>query len=98
MSRRIIIERDDSGHWSAWFADEPQTTFGGDTMLTALQRLGTVLRESENRRLRPVTGPDELVAGRAELELPEPCPDCHGSGVYVGLSMAEPCERCGGAG
>jgi DnaJ-class molecular chaperone len=27
-----------------------------------------------------------------------PCPDCGGSGRYVGLNVAEDCERCGGSG
>lgn len=37
-----------------------------------------------------------LAAFRAAL--PRPCPDCHGSGQYVGLNVIETCSRCGGTG
>lgn len=35
---RIIVE-ENHGHWSAWFADEPGTAFGGDCPGTAVDRL-----------------------------------------------------------
>ena len=24
------------------------------------------------------------------------CPDCHGTGEYIGLNVREPCKTCGG--
>ena len=39
MSTRIIVEQDQFGHWSAWFADAPHAGFGGDWPSTAIERL-----------------------------------------------------------
>ena len=39
-TERIIHgERDDDGHWSAWFADAPSVSFGGRTPVQVLIRL-----------------------------------------------------------
>ena len=32
----------------------------------------------------------------SELETMFSCPDCKGTGVYVGFSFIEPCKKCGG--
>jgi len=28
---KVIVERDSPDHWSAWFADHPELTFGSET-------------------------------------------------------------------
>jgi len=34
----------------------------------------------------------------SSTDLPEPCPDCGGSGKYVGFLMTDVCLSCGGTG
>lgn len=93
---RIIAEQDRSGHWTAWFADDPCHAYGGDTAATAVVRLleasgGDSMAitadysSSDQRHMEFVLGGDH-------------CPDCCGSGLYVGLNAVEDCRRCCGSG
>ena len=81
----------------AWIEDQPAHSFGGDTAATAVMRL-----------LRAFgIDPDTIEAGYDACRMDrqvfrvgrsDPCPDCRGSGRYVGLTAVEPCSTCGGAG
>lgn len=83
------------GHWSAWFAAEPGSAFGGDTAAAAASRL--LEANGINPSLaQPIGDPTPT---RMELRIPtDPCPDCHGSGKYTGLNSIDDCRTCGGSG
>ena len=91
---RIIAERD-SGHWSAWRQDEPATALGGSDPAMAVKRLCNALEL--NTKLIVV---DRAACRTDHLEfvVGDSCPDCGGSGRYVGLNTVEVCGTCGGSG
>lgn len=100
---RIIVESD-GHHWRAWFADDPADWTVGSLPGLALKRVlaaksdrvpPTYKVQSDSQRsteyhLEFLIGP----------EIPEAasCPDCNGSGEYVGFIVIESCHRCGGTG
>lgn len=85
------------GHWSAWFADNPGHAFGGDHPAVAVARLleasaidsATIAADYEANR-----------DGHMEFTVPsgEPCLECGGSSMYVGLNTVEVCRACAGHG
>ena len=84
-----------AGQWRAWFDGVPQVAFGGLTAINAIRRLlkcveagaGTYTVDCE-----PALGP--VLWDPPELFVP--CPDCKGSGEYVGLQQVEVCRTCAG--
>ena len=94
-SRQIVCQ-DDDGHWSAWFEDQPHTAFGGPESRTAVARLleayGLHLERCSLESQEPFL---ERFAYRTAAV---PCPDCGGTGRYIGLSAVEDCLRCVGHG
>ena len=97
---RIIAEHTlDASHWTAWFADEPHVAFGGETASNAATRLlgacperGVDAADFHVDYERTTETHFKLIA-----ELPV-CPECGGSGRYVGLNSVEGCGACGGTG
>ena len=98
-----IIAEENHGHWSARF-DDPRfpDSYGGSDALGAIRRLvensphlGFVVDDFE---------PDWHECSNTRLvmvfvgEIGEPCPDCGGTGKYVGLHVIEPCQGCEGTG
>lgn len=90
----IAEQRDDT--WMAWQDSFPCLSFGGDTAVAAVSRL------CEGVGIDP-----ETLAGRYStltrdrMEFTEasgPCPDCGGSGKYIGLNAVEDCATCFGVG
>ena len=83
-------------HWSAWLEGNIETAFGSDTAWTALVRLveATLGLELQNitRDVEPSTD------SRYSFVVGDVCPDCGGSGRYVGLNETGECGTCGGAG
>ena len=70
--------------------------FGGPSASIALERAvsGFGFSTDDLDAAGPWDGdPDRLVFRRKET-----CPDCGGSGRYVGLAAVETCGRCGGRG
>lgn len=100
-AKRIIRgESDADGHWSVWFTDAPQTAFGGPSPLEALARLFATLDPPiDFRDIQPLTDWPSTIPGFFEVSLgSNPCPDCNGSGRYVGFQAVEQCVRCQGRG
>lgn len=103
-----IIAYDHLGHWSARFDDGTPDSFGGPDAFAAIRRL------LENSSARHLTlddfepDLDKCRLNRMEMVLKdrdsgnggrkEPCPECSGTGRYVGLTVVEPCGACGGLG
>jgi hypothetical protein len=107
---RLIAEKTIHGHWDARAEDRPETGVTGPTARVAIVRLCGVLGlkllayvEAEATHERVVYRPrvSEQRDGRY-VDCPfvgeNPCPDCGGSGTYVGLNTVETCPTCGGAG
>lgn len=102
MSRERIIcgERHPSGYWVAWLADMPQNAIGGGSAVEALSRiLATMEPPCDLQDIWPLTNLQLLVSGSFEFAVGSaPCPDCKGSGRYVGFQAVEPCGSCEGRG
>jgi hypothetical protein len=83
------------GHWSAYLPRCTEKSFGGPTAVEAVRRL---VLETYG------FSPTELLVRNVRENLHEfavrlpACPECGGSGQYVGLIVVEPCRRCGGSG
>lgn len=100
---RIIAERDTGGLWTAWFDELPEEIQVGRSQGEAVRRL---LYRTRDRRIPAKDiwiDPSACRDGHLEFvviteEKHEPCPDCHGSGKYVGLSVIEACQTCHGSG
>ena len=43
-------------------------------------------------------GDDDEVSEQPDPTDPPKCPECRGTGKYVGLNEVETCDRCGGSG
>ena len=93
-TERIIHgERDDDGHWAAWFADAPQITFGGRTTAEAISRLLRTLRDPD-LYMWPLSDHAAVKAGTFAIAVGSAlCPDCNGFGQYIGFQAVEPCGR-----
>lgn len=98
--RIICGESDANGHWYVWFIDAPQTSFGGPSPLEALTRLFATLDPPiDFLDVQPLTDWPSTIPGFFEVAVgSEVCPDCSGSGQYVGLQAVELCARCQGRG
>ena len=102
VTLRIVAEQV-HGHWSARFADPSlPDSYGGSDALDAVRRLiensphlGITLDDFEPDW-------DHCSTCRVELVMVCPpgktCPDCGGTGKYVGLNVVEGCATCGGTG
>lgn len=90
-----IIAEQLEGHWSAWVKSDPATAFGGRDAREAVKRLCSQLG-LDVRCLAPEW--QGCHAGRMEFVYGKVCPDCRGSGRYVGLNTADDCASCDGTG
>ena len=102
---RLIAARGPTDRdWSVWLEGEPQQACGGMTSMDAVRRW---LALNETR----FPGPFRVRLGRHESTLHRQviflnrkttvaatCPECRGSGTYVGLNVVEDCAACGGHG
>jgi hypothetical protein len=100
---RIIAERDAGGLWTAWFDVLPEEIQVGRSQGEAVRRL---LYRTRDRRIPAKDiwiDPAACRDGHLEFVVvteskQDPCPDCHGSGQYIGLSVIEACQTCQGSG
>lgn len=92
---RIIAEKDPQGHWSAWFAGNPCCAFGGEHPADAVKRL---LHEYGHDPAMIEADYTANREGHMEFTIgAKVCPECGGSGKYVGLNAVDVCRACGGA-
>lgn len=92
---RIICERVQS-RWAAWVEGRLETMVNARTPRGAIRRLAAEYPEIDLARIVP-TRP-ETTPGRMVFVCGDVCPDCNGSGRYVGLIKVEDCARCQGSG
>lgn len=106
MSDRLAVltRQPEGSSWIARLADSPAAEFVGRSPAEAL---GYLLRGNGWAMSDVVLNMDpdrsNISAGHAEVlitlrrpGLEKVCPDCRGSGQYVGLSVVETCHACGG--
>ena len=83
----------------AWFADKPHVAFGGATASDAATRLLDACPERGVDAADIHVDYERTTGTHFELIAESPvCPECGGSGRYVGLNAVEGCEACGGTG
>lgn len=103
-SLRIIARHMPQGHWAAWFDGRSWMPCIGTTPLMAAQRLVAAQRGLSPHSLRMVEqSRNQAVFAISDDPVPVPqtlrsCPDCRGSGQYVGFTVIEDCRRCSGSG
>jgi hypothetical protein len=92
---RIIADEMDPGHWMAWDEASPQNGYGGPTPQAAVARLCEAIGRHPN-----TFRPSKFSAHRFVLDelTGRRCPDCRGTGRYVGFTTIETCQRCQGSG
>src|SRR5690606_24523750 len=98
-------EKNPAGHWSCYKDGRPERSAEGPLPLVALRRCckmyavdAEAFTQVMRTRSRIVFATD---ASREELDLLsglDLCPDCAGTGRYVGLNVVEPCSTCEGTG
>lgn len=93
---RIICEQTEPNQWLAWVEGNIGQAFPGPTATAATEGLAESLDG---------VSPDSLVIVKSESRLGRfvftadtTCPDCKGSGQYVGLVETGDCKSCGGSG
>ncbi len=91
----VILDKH-RGHWTATFEGHPELNFRGDHPEIALSRLHESLDNYDPNSLIPVE--ERTTDDRLVFIIGHECPDCRGSGEYVGLNQISPCERCVGHG
>lgn len=98
-SVHIRALRDDDGHWNACFDPHAEIAFGGNTALVAAKRLVQSAEDLDESTLRIVyRSEDGRMAGLTVRRSGGSCPECGGTGRYVGLAVVEECRACGGTG
>lgn len=100
---RIIVERDANGLWAAWFDEQPDDSQVGRSQGEAVRRL--LFRTRSQRAPARDIVIDSAACREGHLEFvvvtqaeKTSCPDCQGTGQYVGLSVIEDCRTCAGTG
>ena len=98
---RVLVVRDPrTRDWIARFEDDPSCRFRSPSPESALRGL----LDRNLHKLPPNYGVAEVSSdywkGRIEAVIfrRERCPDCGGSGKYVGLVVIEACQTCEGKG
>ena len=90
----IICQRTDN-HWTAHFADSPETAFGGEWPAEAIERLVATI---PGLNVESLTADHERSSDDRLVFVLGVCSECGGSGEYVGLNAVETCGACGGSG
>jgi hypothetical protein len=102
---RLIAGRGPTNQdWSVWLESEPQQACGGMTPMNAVRRW-LELNETrfpgpfDVRRIQQESTLDrQVIFLNRKTTAEATCPECDGSGRYVGLHLVEDCAACGGAG
>lgn len=101
---RIIVEQAPGGtDWTARFADDPHCAKWGQTTRLAVRNLLAAHPQRLPSRYTLQMDRNGYQPGHIEIVVLSAdeaavCPECRGSGRYVGLNVVEPCAVCGGTG
>ena len=97
----LIVERGPGGRdWSACLEDEPQRGCGGATISKAVRRWLALNRDRFPGPYAMQLDKQQSTLDRRVMLLTatSTCPECGGSGRYVGLILVENCKTCDGSG
>lgn len=98
---QICGRRDPYGNWFAWYASRPNHASLGETpheALAALLSRSNASISDWNVRAMARAYSEGLNEFEIDLATDTPCPECHGTGRYVGLTHVENCGMCQGSG
>ena len=98
---QIRGRRDPYGNWFAWYAARPNhASLGGTPQAAVRALLACSLGVEGDWNLEPLRV--GCIEARNEFEVDlaanARCPECRGTGRYVGLEHVEDCVLCGGSG
>jgi hypothetical protein len=96
-NERIVGRQDASGMWSAWFASDPLGARSAESPFAAVGRLLEDVCQPLNQWDTDGLSDAESM-GSFEIRPLSVCPDCGGSGQYVGFSSIDVCQTCAGTG
>jgi hypothetical protein len=99
-SLRVLAFRAPDGCWRAWLDSQPDVCVSDMTARAAATRLvkGTPGLDAGSLQVIERSGGSGFVVFAVSRSEPLRCPDCGGSGRYVGLTVVEDCRACGGRG
>lgn len=89
----FVAEREWHGHWSCRRSDRIGISAGGDSPVAALERCCKIYRADATTFTVAEATADRVLFRQRIL-----CPQCAGSGEYVGLAVVEACSECDGKG
>jgi hypothetical protein len=95
---RLIAERIGSGRWGCYAEGKPEVSASAPLPGGALQRLCAILGLPAAAYAAIHRTPERIIYDRIRRGTERPCPDCRGTGEYVGFTVVEPCRACGGSG
>ena len=97
---RVLAFRAPDGRWRAWLDAEPDVCVSDRTARAAAMQLveGTPGLDPGSLEIVERSGGSGFVVFAVSRAESTPCPDCGGSGQYVGLVVVESCRSCGGTG
>lgn len=99
MIPRLIAEPSVHGYWECFAESDSGMAATGEEPLHAFRRLCELFGLPPRRYTIAEQAPNRVVfIHRDARRFDDPCPDCGGSGRYVGLNVVEDCGRCGGSG
>jgi hypothetical protein len=97
---RVLAFRAPDGCWRAWLDSEPDVCVSDRTARAAAMQLVRADPGLDPASLEVVerSGGSGFVVFAVSRSESAPCPDCGGSGRYVGLAVVEACRACRGTG
>lgn len=97
---RVLAFRAPDGCWRAWLDSQPDACVSDLTARAAAARLvrATPGLDADSLQLVERSGGSGFMVFAVSRARSACCPDCGGSGRYVGLTVIEPCRTCGGSG
>lgn len=93
---RIVCEQLVPDHWLAWIEGRTESASTGESAAQAIEQLVETLPGVESESLTIIKRASRM--GRYVFAVDAACPDCKGTGQYVGLVAVENCRMCEGLG
>ena len=94
----LIAERVGTCRWDCRAEERPEVSASAPLPLEAMRRLCGILGLPASCYVAVERTTNRIVFRKGVSEPTGPCPDCGGSGRYVGLIVVEPCRTCRGSG
>ena len=95
---RLIAERMGHFRWDCRPEEKPEVSASAPLPHDAMRRLCSLLGLRAAIYVATERTPERVVFQKGVRESTDNCPECGGSGRYVGLNVIEPCQCCAGSG